>query len=177
MIPSEYIKLELKSFINSFPKTRVRYENDFKSRIHFIEVVPNEVYHLDENYIDWESKFFDNFINEYPDQNICFISDDAIVGIDNVDFELLGTEFSSLYSIVDDININFDYSINNGTLSLFEEITSNSCDRNSLSSLSANKSNGNIIGITNNIDDLFINSFTFESTNIPAFEYLIPAAA
>ena len=41
MTSSEFIISKLKSFINEFPGTRVRYEHDEKSNTHFIEVVPN----------------------------------------------------------------------------------------------------------------------------------------
>ena len=96
MLPFEYIKSELNNFIIEFPKTRVRYEMDDNSNTHSIEVVPNEIYRLDENYISWENNFFDEFINQFPDQNICFISDDAIVGLDKIDFELSGREYLSM---------------------------------------------------------------------------------
>ena len=96
MLPFEYIKSELNNFIIEFPKTRVRYEMDDNSNTHSIEVVPNEIYRLDENYISWENNFFDEFINQFPDQNICFISDDAIVGLDKIDFELSGREYISM---------------------------------------------------------------------------------
>jgi hypothetical protein len=96
MLPFEYIKSELKNFIVEFPKTRVRYEIDINSNTHSIEIVPNEIYRLDKDYITWEENFFDAFINEFPDQNICFISDDTIVGLDKVDFELSGKEFVSM---------------------------------------------------------------------------------
>lgn len=98
MNPYEYIISELTNFILEFPRTRVRYEHDNSSETHFIEVVPNDVYHLDTDYIKWESEMFDRFIELFPEQNICFISDDALVGLDKIDFELKGTEFVSLYS-------------------------------------------------------------------------------
>ena len=53
MLPKYYIISELKSFINDFPKTRVRYEHDNSSETHFVEVVPNEVYHLDAKVIQF----------------------------------------------------------------------------------------------------------------------------
>ena len=96
MLPYDYIKSELKYFIVEFPKTRVRYENDINSNTHSIEIVPNEIYCLDKNYIDWENNLFNEFINQFPDQNICFISDDAIVGLDKIDFELSGNEYVSM---------------------------------------------------------------------------------
>lgn len=93
-----YITSELEKFIAEFTKTRVRYEHDSMSETHFIEVVPNEIYHLDAQYIQWESEMFDRFVALFPEENICFISDDALVGLDKVDFELQGVDFVSLYS-------------------------------------------------------------------------------
>lgn len=116
MLAFEYIKSELKIFINEFPKTRVRYENDINSNTHSIEVVPNEIYHLDKDYINWESTFFDKFINDFPDQNICFISDDAIVGLYKIDFVLFGKEYVSIKNIIptsSSTNISTDIYINN----------------------------------------------------------------
>jgi len=98
MTPQEYITRALNDFIVKFPQTRVRYEFDSLSDVHFIEVVPNNVYHLDEAYIAWESDMYDRFISLYPDQNICFISDDALVGLENVQLELIGSTFDIFYS-------------------------------------------------------------------------------
>jgi hypothetical protein len=98
MTPQEYITHALNDFIVKFPQTRVRYEFDSLSDVHFIEVVPNNVYHLDEAYIAWESDLYDRFISLYPDQNICFISDDALVGLENVQLELIGSIFDIIYS-------------------------------------------------------------------------------
>lgn len=98
MNPYEYIISELTNFILEFPRTRVRYEHDNSSETHFIEVVPNDVYHLDTDYIKWESEMFDRFIELFPEQNICFISDDALVGLDKIDFELCGIQFATVYT-------------------------------------------------------------------------------
>jgi hypothetical protein len=83
MESKEYIINKLESFIKRFSKVRVRYEYDERAVVHTIEVLPNEVYHLDEEYILWERQMFKDFIEHYPDENIGFISDDAVVGIDN----------------------------------------------------------------------------------------------
>ncbi len=89
----------MSDFIVQFPQTRVRYEYDSLSDVHFIEVVPSSVYHLDDVYIGWETKMYDKFVALYPDQNICFISDDALVGLENVQVELIGAIFESIRSI------------------------------------------------------------------------------
>jgi len=113
MLPEEYIKSELKLFIKNFPKVRVRYEHDNSIGTHFIEIIPNEVFHLDSNYIKWESLMFDGFVSLYPDENICFISDDAFVGLENIEFELCGNEFISAYSTVNNqITVHLQNKIN-----------------------------------------------------------------
>ena len=98
MNPYEYIISDLKNFILEFPETRVRYEHDNSSETHFIEVVPNEVYHLNADYLKWEGEMFDRFIKLFPEQNICIISDDALVGLDKIDFELRGNQYVSIHT-------------------------------------------------------------------------------
>jgi len=119
----QYITSELEKFISEFPKTRVRYEHDNNSETHFIEVVPNEFFHFDAQYIQWESEMFDRFVELFPEENICFISDDALVGLDKVDFELCGNEFVLTYSTVNsqitvllENHINVSSEINNDNL-------------------------------------------------------------
>ncbi|OAV73360.1 hypothetical protein Barb6_00328 [Bacteroidales bacterium Barb6] len=94
MPPKDYIFNELSVFINKFDNVRVRYGYDEKAITHIVEIVPNDVYHLNEEYISWESEMFDKFIERYPMQNICFISDDALVGIENPEYVLYGKDFA-----------------------------------------------------------------------------------
>jgi len=108
MKAKNYIVSEIKSFVQNFPQTRVRYEHDNVAHTHFIEIVPNNIYHWDNHYIQWESDFFDDFISQYPDENICFISDDAVVGLDKIDFELHGTEFFVNHFEKKEGNMQFD---------------------------------------------------------------------
>ncbi len=93
-----YIISSLNEFIVNFPQTRIRYEFDQLSDVHFIEVVPNSVYRLNEEYIEWENEMYDRFVAMYPDQNICFISDDALVELENVQLILTGSEYDLKYS-------------------------------------------------------------------------------
>jgi hypothetical protein len=58
--------------------------------VHVIEVLPNEVYHLDNDYICWENDLFNRFTTQFPTENICFISDDALVGIEKPELVIEG---------------------------------------------------------------------------------------
>lgn len=99
MEAKRFIYDELNVFIKRFPKTRVRYEYDSNAIVHMVEVVPSEVYHLDEDYIQWEEDLFNRFVAQYPAENICFVSDDALVGITESEFVLEGLEYSPITTL------------------------------------------------------------------------------
>ena len=61
-----------------FGNIKVRYEFKKEPIVHLIEVYPKEVYQSNEDYISWESKLYDKFTEQYPLENICFISEDAL---------------------------------------------------------------------------------------------------
>lgn len=86
MEAQEYIKKQLTHFVKLFKKTKVRYEYDTLSRVHTIEVRPNKFYNLDPKYLQWEEEFYENFTKKFPTESICFVSDEDLVGIENVDF-------------------------------------------------------------------------------------------
>lgn len=92
----DFIIQEINLFVELFPKTRVRYEFDEKALVHVVEVVPNEVYHLDDAYVAWEEQMFNKFVKAFPSENICFISDDALVGIETPKFIKKGKEYESI---------------------------------------------------------------------------------
>lgn len=98
MTSKEYIISRLKSFIRDFPQARIRYEHDADIDTHFVEVLPNEFYHLNEGYIDWEGEMFDDFVEMFPGESIGFITDDALVGLENITYELRGTLFDKIYT-------------------------------------------------------------------------------
>ena len=164
MLPFEYIKSELNNFIIEFPKTRVRYEMDDNSNTHSIEVVPNEIYRLDENYISWENSFFDEFINQFPDHNICFISDDAIVGLDKIDFELSGKEFVSIETILPTsfgFNISSNISINTIHINLKDNTKSSNKVVAELEPTTRVDLKTNLIQTINNVSDDILNQYNY----------------
>jgi len=124
MTAKEFIKKELENFIKQFPKTRVRYEFHEMANAHFIEILPNEIYSLDEKYLLWESEMWDRYVELYPQEGICFISDDALVGINNAELILYGEEYMLVPT--EFATINFDSIVifyNQSVLQKIEEIT------------------------------------------------------
>jgi len=106
MESQDYIKNKLEVFIKEFAKTRVRYEYNEMALVHIIEILPNEVYHLDDAYISWERNMFDEFIGLYPTENLCFISNDALVSIENAIYIKEGLDYE-LFSTINAI-VSFD---------------------------------------------------------------------
>jgi hypothetical protein len=92
MNAKEFIAKELENFIEQFPQVRVRYELRKLSGAHFVEIVPREVH--DEKYISWEAEMLDKFVELYPEEVICFMSDGALVGIENAEFTLQGVSYA-----------------------------------------------------------------------------------
>ena len=93
MTAREFIEVKLGILIEKFPKIRVRYEFHEPSEAHYIEIVPNEIHSLDEDYILWESETWDEFVALFPFEGICFISDDAMVGVENAELTLYGVDY------------------------------------------------------------------------------------
>lgn len=89
----EFIMNELELFIKQFTMTRVRYEYDKYSSVHFVEVVPNEIYNFDDEYLRWEDDVYQRFVSQFPAQTICFISDDDPVCVEYPELILEGLNY------------------------------------------------------------------------------------
>jgi hypothetical protein len=84
----EYIKGKIDELMAMFPEIQIRYENHFISNTNLIEIDPIEFYENSEEFQKWEDETVFEFIDRFPDQTITFISKNAIVGIDKVDYEV-----------------------------------------------------------------------------------------
>lgn len=92
MSSKDFVIDKIKKFLQSFKNAKVRYEYDELARLHTLEIAPQSVYDS-ETFDQWESSMFDDFVEKCPDENIGFISEDALVGIDKVTYEEEGTDF------------------------------------------------------------------------------------
>jgi hypothetical protein len=101
MTPEAFIINEIKTLVELFPNVRARYENHQMSNTHFVEVLPNEVYRLNEDFKIWEESVVFTFIEKFPEQNLCFLSDDDVVKIETKYFEAKGKLFELNYSVFD----------------------------------------------------------------------------
>lgn len=93
MNTKNYIIKEINHLVKLFPEAKARYEFDSKASVHVIEVLPFELYHSDKEYLAWEDDVFSRFVKKYPTENICFISEDSIVGINHADYTIVGEKY------------------------------------------------------------------------------------
>lgn len=102
-----FLKIELEMFIKAFPDTKVRYEYDIDAKVHTVEVLPQKIYNSNEEYIQWENDLTSRFINQFPYQNIGFISEDSLLGITDPIFARTGSDY--LFNIYSKELISRDY--------------------------------------------------------------------
>jgi hypothetical protein len=96
MKSKEFIKKELENLVKQFSQIRVRYEFRKRSDVHYIEVIPNKIYSLNDDYIKWESDMWDRFVEQFPYEGICFISDDSLISIKNAELTLFGADYTPI---------------------------------------------------------------------------------
>ena len=95
MQAKNFIHSELNSFIKRFSATRVRYEYDALSQVHFVEISPLVLYNSDNDYIRWEEDVYNRFAEAFPSECICFISENSLTEIKNPELVLTGITFLS----------------------------------------------------------------------------------
>ncbi|MEI6816027.1 MAG: hypothetical protein WCL14_05410 [Bacteroidota bacterium] len=98
----EYIIKKIDELVFKFPTIRCRYEYDRISKTNTIEIVPNCVYDNDRRYHQFEREMMMEFIKIFPSQNICFINEDNLFGIEVVEYETHGI----LYNKIEQMTVN-----------------------------------------------------------------------
>lgn len=119
----DYLKKEMTDFVSAFKNAKVTYEYDELAKIHTIEILPQSLFESVE-FAKWECEFFKEAFNFIPGEDVGFISEDAYVGIQHVDWTLHGSEYFSKDDMLDNhISKNDAFDIlenNNGEISEFK---------------------------------------------------------
>ena len=91
MKPEDFIKTELNKLVSVNNKIRARYE--IFDDTHCIEILPLDIYQNDTSYIEYEDKIRELFDDLYNDISIHFISENALVGIEEPIYVATGSEY------------------------------------------------------------------------------------
>ena len=96
MKSTEFLKIEIDNLVKENPLIKCRYEFNLNSSVHLIEVTPSSVYELDSKYVEHEAKIIFSFIDAFPNENICFISDNSLVAISSPSYTKAGLLFAPI---------------------------------------------------------------------------------
>ncbi|ENA1802815.1 hypothetical protein ABF179_002227 [Flavobacterium psychrophilum] len=83
----DFIIKELKSLHNKFTNSNIRYEFCKSSNTHLVEVTPFEFYNS-ETYMEAELDFEDLFSDNFPNEDLVFISEQSLSKISDPIFEI-----------------------------------------------------------------------------------------
>lgn len=95
MKPEDFIKSELYKLVLLNNKIRARLEF-FNFDTYCIEILPRYIFDNDESYIEFEDKLRESFKELYDDISIHFISDNALVGIEEPIYVATGSGYSEV---------------------------------------------------------------------------------
>jgi len=94
MKSTEFLKLAIDNLVKENPAIKCRYEFNLNSSVHPIEVTPFLIYALNSKYVEHEGKIMFFFIDNFPSENIRFISDDSLIKISISSYIKVGLLFT-----------------------------------------------------------------------------------
>jgi hypothetical protein len=102
-----------------FPEVNIRYEYRSSTNSHIIEVIPLSVFKNNDNYIIAEINLEESFEEQFPNEDLVFISEDSLTTINNAEFAFGNNLMSFDVSFVESNNItgSFDETFNDVSVS------------------------------------------------------------
>ncbi len=97
MNPTLFISNQIDNIVSLFPYLKVRYEYEFMSNCHYLEILPFEKFQKDKDYIAFERSFRTNFISAYPLESLCFLSENSLCEIEKPVIEKAGILYGINY--------------------------------------------------------------------------------
>ena len=94
MKSSEFIISKIDTLVNKYPTIKCIYEFDEYSKSHYIEVLPSDLFVSNKNFHTDESSILIDFINEYSNETITFITERDLYSIENPIYEKQGILFN-----------------------------------------------------------------------------------
>ena len=89
----DFIENRLQYLIECFPQMKVSYEFDNFSNSHFIEVLPSSEFRKNSKYSEYETNLIIDFISEFPNEDIVFVTKNDLIEIENPSFVKKGHLF------------------------------------------------------------------------------------
>lgn len=104
MAYKEFIINKINNLVEHFPSIKVSYEDHSISGTQMIEVIPSNFYWNDDAFQTIENEIVLEFCSLFPDQTLCFITEDARVGLGNIDYEKAGKKYDEYLAYAEKIS-------------------------------------------------------------------------
>lgn len=75
MTSRDFIIEKLEKLVSLFPNLTIRWEYNSDIKCYFIEIVPSEVRHKNEEYVDFEREIYLEFFDKFHNEDISFLSE------------------------------------------------------------------------------------------------------
>ncbi|MDR1130613.1 MAG: hypothetical protein LBK96_06495 [Prevotellaceae bacterium] len=89
----KFIEKELGKFVNLFPEFRARYELNENTEAYFVEITPGEIFFQNDYYMRWSVYVRDRFLDTFPEEGLCFISENDEFSLKRIDFAICGEKY------------------------------------------------------------------------------------
>lgn len=93
MKTKDHIIKKLNELVRLFPSIKVSYEIDENSNSHYVKVLPLKEFDTNDEYHKFETNFILSFIEQFPYEEIVFVSENSLIEVLNPIFEIEGNLF------------------------------------------------------------------------------------
>lgn len=90
MTAKEFVIENAKVITERFPITSCRYQIDEFEQSHYIEVLPKQIFESSDDFALFQCDVISEFMDEFPNQSIIFITEGDLVEISDVVFSISG---------------------------------------------------------------------------------------
>lgn len=95
MTSKEYIEKQIDTMVSLFSKIKVRYEFDSLASCHIIEISPLSFYKTEFKANEFEFQVISEFLANFSEEGICFISEGDLIEIENPSIEKAGSLYGT----------------------------------------------------------------------------------
>lgn len=83
------------TMVSLFSKIKVRYEFDTLASCHIIEILPLSLYKTEFKVNEFEFQVIGEFLANFPEESVCFISEGDLIEIENPTIEKAGSLYGT----------------------------------------------------------------------------------
>ena len=98
MNSKDFIINKLRKLIKKFPALKASYSFQELSDTHSLAILSKDCYYGNQLFKQHEEDLIVDFVTKYPVESLCFLTEDSIIPIDNIELALTGDTYKDLNS-------------------------------------------------------------------------------